>query len=753
MKTSFFAGLLCLLVSTALVPTTSAQSNSTVRFLIRYGATTLGNVDVELFDSQKPITVSNFLVYAQSGAYSNTIMHYCVPNFLVQGGFGVITNPTSPGNFTVLNKIPTGAAITNESAVGQYYGNVYGTLAMFLEQNPANPNTALPNSATASWFFNLTNNTTLLDSRRYTVFGRITSSEGTNTLQYFNTLSAISRIVTTANTNCSTLRLYPGGSRLVLPGLPVGPFLPTSTCPEYNDLFNVQVVMVSGPDLVGPNLAIVNPVTNLVITNATALVSGTAYDNVAVSNVFVEVNGGDGLLVATNSGAWSTNLTNLPGGTNVIVVRAYDTSGNVTEVTRRIFHRVKVPIALNVVGTGTISGATNTQLLELGRNYTLTAKPGKGYLFGDWSGSNSSLNPKLTFMMDRDHSLTATFGTNLFPAVQGNYNGLFYNNDTNYFEQASSGFLTLKVGSSGASSGKLLLNGGSHSVKGTLNAFGFGNFLVARKGTNPVQLDLSLDITNDTDQLTGTVTEQASTGTVWTAQLVADRAFYDGKINIAPQAGKYTVLFPADTNAATAPESDSFGAVTVTTKGAVSLSGTLADGTKVTQKTVLSKHSQWPLYLPLYKGKGSLISWVNFTNEPTTDVSGLFTWFKQTNVAKYYPGAFTNESIIAGSRFLPPTTNAILNLSNALVTFTGGNLAADFTNTIAIDAKSKVINQSSNKLSLTFSKSSGTFSGSVTPPTGGKAIAFKGAVLQKQTNGAGFFLGTNLSGRVTLQAE
>ena len=240
---------------------------------------------------------------------------------------------------------------------------------------------------------------------------------------------------------------------------------------------------------------------------------------------------------------------------------------------------------------------------------------------------------------------------------------------------------------------------------------------------------------------------------MWTAQLVADRAFYDGKINIAPQAGKYTVLFPADTNSATAPESDSFGAVTVTTKGAVSLSGTLADGTKVTQKTVLSKHSQWPLYLPLYKGKGSLISWVNFTNEPTTDVSGLFTWFKQTNVAKYYSGAFTNESIIAGSRFVPPTTNAILNLSNALVTFTGGNLAADFTNTIAIDTKSKVINQSSNKLSLTFSKSSGTFSGSVTPPTGGKAIAFKGAVLQKQTNGAGFFLGTNLSGRVTLQAE
>ena len=679
-------------------------------------------------------------------------MHYCAPNSLVQGGFGVITNnPTSAGNFTVLNKITTRAAITNESETGQYYGNVFGTLAMFLEENPSNPNTALPNSATASWFFNLTNNSSRLDSHGYTVFGRITSSEGTNTLNRFNELTALNRIVTTANTNCSTLRLYPGGSRLVLPALPVGPFLPANACPEYNDLFNVQVVMVNGPDLVGPILAVSNPVANLVVTNATALISGTAYDNVAVSNVFLEVNGGAPLLVATNSGAWSTTLTNLPGGTNVIVVKAYDTSGNVTEATGRIFHRVKVPLSLTVVGSGTISGATNNAPLDVGRLYTLTAKPGKGNLFGDWSGSTSSMSAKLTFLMDTNYSLTATFGSNLFPTVQGSYNGLFY--DTNDFQQASAGFLTLKVGSSGASSGKLLLNGGSYSVKGVLNAFGLGSFLVVRKGTNPVQLDLSLDLTNGTDQLTGVVTEQATTGAVWTAQMVADRAIYDGKINIAPQAGKYTVLFPADTNSATVPESDGFGAVTVTTKGAVSLSGTLADGTKVTQKTALSKHSQWPLYLPLYKGRGSLISWVNFTNEPTTDVSGLFTWFKQTNVAKYYPGAFTNEATIAGSRFVPPTTNAILNLSNALVTFTGGNLTADFTNDIAIDAKSKVINLGSNKLSLTFSKSSGTFSGSVTPPTGGKAIAFKGAILQKQTNGAGFFLGTNLSGRVSLQAE
>ncbi|MBK8002141.1 MAG: hypothetical protein IPK15_26460 [Verrucomicrobia bacterium] len=283
--------------------------------------------------------------------------------------------------------------------------------------------------------------------------------------------------------------------------------------------------------------------------------------------------------------------------------------------------------------------------------------------------------------------------------MQGTYNGLF--SDTNDFQQASAGFLTLKVGKTGASSGKLMLNGGSHSVKGNLSAFGLGSFLVARKGTNPVQLELSLDLTNGTDQLTGTVSEVTSNSTtIWTAQLLTDRAYFDGKINIATQAGKYTIVLPTDTNSAAGPVGDGFGAVSVTTKGAVSLTGTLPDGTKITQKTSLSKNGDWPLYVPLYKGKGSLISWVNFTNQPDSDLLGLFNWFKQTQTAKYYAGGFTNEALLVGSRFVPSATNNILGLPNALVSFLGGNLSADFTNAIGIDAKNKVTNLGSNKLSL-----------------------------------------------------
>jgi len=750
MKTFSIFSLVSLLIAAGFVETSSAQPNSTVRFRVTYGTFHVGNIDVELFDSDKPVTVSNFLAYAQSGAYSNTIIDYCVPNSVVQGGFGTVSDPLSTASFTRFTKISARPKITNEFNVGTRYENISGTLAMALEEDPNDRSRPLPNSASTAWFFNLANNSALFDPRQYTVFGRVIP--GSNVLTHFNTLTATNRVIGTTNSACGPVRLFPADFIVQLLKLPVGTFLPANGCPRYSDLYKVEIQMLSAPDVVGPNLSVANPVANLVITSGTLLVSGTAYDNVAVSNVVVELNGGDPIEVATNSGPWSITLTNLPGGTNVIVVRTQDTSSNVTEVTRRIFHRVSVPLSLTIVGSGTVSGASNGDLLEVGRNYTLTAKPAKNHLFADWSGSNSSLNPKLTFMMDRDHALTATFGTNLFPAVQGTYNGLF--SDTNDFQQASAGFLTLKVGKTGASSGKLMLNGGSHSVKGNLSAFGLGSFLVARKGTNPVQLELSLDLTNGTDQLTGTVSEVTSNSTtIWTAQLLTDRAYFDGKINIATQAGKYTIVLPTDTNSAAGPVGDGFGAVSVTTKGAVSLTGTLPDGTKITQKTSLSKNGDWPLYVPLYKGKGSLISWVNFTNQPDSDLLGLFNWFKQTQTAKYYAGGFTNEALLVGSRFVPSATNNILGLPNALVSFLGGNLSADFTNAIGIDAKNKVTNLGSNKLSLSLNKSSGTFKGSVTPPAGGKALSFSGAILQKQTNGSGFLLSTNLSSRVAITPE
>jgi cyclophilin family peptidyl-prolyl cis-trans isomerase len=718
---------------------TSNQPNSIVRFRISYGAQLLGDIDVELFDNDKPVTVSNFLHYVQSGKYQNSLLHHCVPGSVLQGGRWTVANPFLSAPFNQVSRIPNGTSITNEFLVGRRYTNDYGTIAMAKEnQNP--------HSATSSWFFNLGANGPNLDSKNggFTVFGKVTS--GLNVLDYFNGLSENNGILNATNAlyqaSCSPMQISPnGGIGFVFDALPV--FLASFSCPRYSDLFAVQVIMVSGQDVIAPRLTILNPKLNEKLTNQIIVVNGTASDIVGVTSVGVSL-GTNSAIVATGSNIWSVTLTNVPPGTNSITVEASDEAGNVTQIVRSFFRSVPVRFGLEVVGAGTVTGPSDGAMLELARGYKLLAKPDRGNLFVGWTGNFQETSPTLNFLMDSNTAFTATFATNLFPSAKGTYNGLVYNPDLG--EQQSSGFVTLTVGNSGTYSAKLLMNGKSYPFKGSFDAYGFETNLVSRRGTNALVLQLALDLTGGSDQLTGTLA--SNTNQVWSADVVADRSAVYFKTNPAPQAGKYTMLVPKGTAFELRPGGDGFGMVTVSPRGGISFSGTLADGTKVSQKTSLSKEGQWPLYLSLYKGKGALVSWVGFdTNPVVTDFSGYANWFKQSQPVKHYPAGFTNESLLLlGSRFLPPPT-PVLNFTDGTVGFANGNLTSDFANNVTLGLDGKVSNLSSNKLTLNISKS-GLFTGSVTPPGTTTAIPFKGAVLQKLNIGSGFFLGTNQSGSV-----
>ena len=120
----------------------------------------------------------------------------------------------------------------------------------------------------------------------------------------------------------------------------------------------------------------------------------------------------------------------------------------------------------------------------------------------------------------------------------------------------------------------------------------------------------------------------------------------------------------------------------------------LRDKTAAAQKVPLSKNGQWPLYVSLYSGKGSLLSWVAFTNRLTDDFHGLLNWSKPAlpPATKYYPLGFTaNENEVAGSRYTAPVgTNKLLQLTAATVTVNGGNLPEDTTNAVTLGASSKV---------------------------------------------------------------
>jgi hypothetical protein len=186
----------------------------------------------------------------------------------------------------------------------------------------------------------------------------------------------------------------------------------------------------------------------------------------------------------------------------------------------------------------------------------------------------------------------------------------------------------------------------------------------------------------------------------------------------------------------------------VTTAGGITFSGVLADGTKATQKALLSANGQWPFYLPLYKGGGSMLGWLTFNNQVSSDITGAVSWFKLAQpLAKFYPHGFTNETETAGSSYQFTVGVPVLDFSLGQVWLANGNLAS-FTNQISLGADSKVTNQSGNALTLAVTTSTGLFKGSAVNPATGKASAFTGVVLQKQIFGGGFFPGTNQTGRV-----
>ena len=140
----FFSRFLFALLLAAAV--LSAHAGTKVRI-----ATPVGNIDLELYDADKPVTVKNFLSYVQSGRYANSFSHRLVTGFVLQSG-GYYLNGTS------VNAVTTDAPIVNEYSAGTIYSNVKGTIAMAKLPND-------PNSATSQWFLNLADNSANLDTQ------------------------------------------------------------------------------------------------------------------------------------------------------------------------------------------------------------------------------------------------------------------------------------------------------------------------------------------------------------------------------------------------------------------------------------------------------------------------------------------------------------------------------------------------------------------------------------------------------------
>ena len=128
--------------------------------------TSQGQISLELFADQMPVTVANFVKLAESGFYNDTKFHRVIDGFMIQGG-----DPNSKeSDETIYGQGGPGYNIQDEFVAGELLTNVRGTIAM--------ANTSQPNSGGSQWFINLVDNTNLdFDKEpltsKHPVFGRV----------------------------------------------------------------------------------------------------------------------------------------------------------------------------------------------------------------------------------------------------------------------------------------------------------------------------------------------------------------------------------------------------------------------------------------------------------------------------------------------------------------------------------------------------------------------------------------------------
>jgi hypothetical protein len=166
-------------------------------------------------------------------------------------------------------------------------------------------------------------------------------------------------------------------------------------------------------DVQKPVVTIESPTVNEFVTNSDFLIYGTASDNAAVASVWYQFNGG-GWLNPSGITNWSVPVTLNP-GPNTISAYAVDTSGNVSLTnTVNFLYVSKATLSVFISGNGAISPNYNGTSLQIGQNYSMTARPGVGFAFSNWEELGMSVKIQTSLGSAGPISTITTLVTNIY---------------------------------------------------------------------------------------------------------------------------------------------------------------------------------------------------------------------------------------------------------------------------------------------------------------------------------------------------
>jgi hypothetical protein len=450
----------------------------------------------------------------------------------------------------------------------------------------------------------------------------------------------------------------------------------------FTDLADVN--LTGEIDSENPNVKVVQPQGGATVETPTIEVSGTVTDNYIVAFVEVSLNGGPFVLATLeDNGTWHLAGVTLLPGTNSLIARAEDESGNEDTSAFRTFEftpRSKLTVTAEGNAPGRVSASFITALdfrpdrppqtvqadLLIGKEYALVATPGADALFDHWTSSTSltpaqAMSPRLVFVMTENLTLTAHFVINPFIPVNGTYAGFLSSADS-----VGIGFLSGKINHQGAFSLKARLGELTLPIKGRFSLDGHftGRIVVA---DTSYAVDLTLNVTGiGARTITGTIVGGPTSLTI-----LAELSPFEKKDHPMPAEliGTFNFVVPPNSNVTDPnyPVGIGFGRVTVSTGGTARFIGKVADGTAVSGSAPISAENRWPFFSSLYRGEGSISGWVTLDRSQIDhDLSGTLDWKKPLGTGSVvHAEGFAGKSDLSGAKSEGSTSFLALTRSNS----------------------------------------------------------------------------------------
>ncbi len=256
-------------------------------------------------------------------------------------------------------------------------------------------------------------------------------------------------------------------------------------------------------------------------------------------------------------------------------------------------------------------------------------------------------------------------------------------------------------------------------------------------------IDLQLDNGSAPTQIHGIITDLTHSSTV-----EMERVAGSNSSNPTPEAGYYTFLF-SDSGATGIPPGYGYGSATINRVGRISARGRAPDGMTFSRSASLTVNNRWPFFTTLGgKTRGILSGWLAFEESPATDFAGQLIWLgpEQPGPNQAFVPEFSGTVSVAGSRYAAPAGSVIeMNSStnNLHLSMSGGGLETSMARDLTLTSANKSI--FSPRLegdALSVNRTTGLFSGSFLE-SNNRTVIFRGAILQKQNIGGGYFVNRN----------